>query len=136
MRRVVAAGFAIEVLATCVVALAASDGSSMEAERVRVEMRQSGCTVDPNTGLVPGRTVFVASNRSRRARRFAIAGSRTSFLKPGRTATLLAQLHAGRVGYTCSASGSPRSVHKGAITVVRPPAIARIGIRGGRFTIV
>jgi hypothetical protein len=139
MRRVVAAGFAIGVLAICVVApalatlLAASDSSAMEIERVQVEMRQSGCTVDPNTGLVPGRTVFVASNSSRRARRFAIAGSRTSFLKPGRTATLVAHLHAGRVGYTCSASGRPRSVHKGAITVVRPQAIARIGIREGTF---
>jgi Cellulase (glycosyl hydrolase family 5) len=133
MRRVVAAGFAIGVLATCVVALAASDTSAMEAKRVQVEMRQSGCTVDPNTGLAPGPTVFVASNRSRRARRFAISGSRTSFLKPGRTAKLVAQLHAGRVRYTCSASGSPRSVHTGAITVVRPPAIARIGIRDGEF---
>jgi hypothetical protein len=139
MRRVVAAGFAIGVLATCLVApalatlLAASDSSAMEAERVQVEMRPSRCTVNPDTGLAPGPTVFVASNRSRRARRFAIAGSRTSFLKPGRSATLVAHLHAGRVGYTCSASGRPRSVHKGAITVVRPAPVARIGIRDGKF---
>lgn len=139
MRRVVAAGSAIGVLAACVVApalaalLVASDSSAMEAARVQVEMRQSSCTVKPSAGLVPGRTAFVASNRSRRARRFAIAGRRTSFLKPGRTATLVAQLHAGRVRYTCSASGSPRSVHKGAITVVRTPPVARIGIRDGKF---
>jgi cellulase (glycosyl hydrolase family 5) len=138
MRRAVAAGSAIGVLAICVLATAASlsaarDTSAMGAERVQVEMRQSGCTVEPNTGLAPGPTVFVASNRSRRARRFAIAGRRTSFLEPGRTAKLVAQLHTGRVRYTCSASGSPRSVHTGAITVVRPPAIARIGIRDGKF---
>lgn len=43
------------------------------------------------------------------------------------------QLHTGRVGYTCSARGRPRSVHTGAITVVRPPPAARIGIRDGKF---
>jgi Cellulase (glycosyl hydrolase family 5) len=113
--------------------LVASNGSAMEAGRVHVEMRGSGCTVDPEADLAPGLTVFVVANRSRRARRFAIAGRRTSFLKPGRTATLVVQLHAGRVAYTCSARGSPRSVRTGAITVVRPPPVARIGIREGRF---
>jgi Cellulase (glycosyl hydrolase family 5) len=105
---------------------------AMEDERVRVEMRGSGCTVHPDT-VAPGPTVFLASNRSRRARRFAIAGRRTSFLKRGRTATLAAQLHAGRVRYTCSARGRPRAVHTGAITVVRTPPVARIGIRDGKF---
>jgi hypothetical protein len=131
-RRVVAL-LASAVAAALAMLLAASTGSAMEAGRVHIEMRGSGCTVAPEADLAPGLTVFVVSNRSRRARRFAIAGRRTSFLKPGRTATLALHLHSGRVGYTCSARGSARSVRTGAIKVVRPPPVARIGIREGKF---
>jgi hypothetical protein len=35
--------------------------------------------------------------------------------------------------YTCSARGNPRSGQTGAITVMRPPPVARIGIRDGKF---
>ena len=82
MRRVVAAGSVIGVLATSLFALAASDGSAMGAERVRVEMLGTPAAPSTRTLAVLVRTVFVASNRSRRARRFAIAGNRTAFLKP------------------------------------------------------
>ena len=92
--------------------------------RVTLTMTERACKVSRRQ-LKVGATLFTIVNRSRRARRFAVAGRRSQFVRRGRRAKLKVTFRrAGRYPFTCTARGLPkrRGVKRGVI-VVTPAAV-------------
>ncbi|HVD26358.1 MAG TPA: discoidin domain-containing protein [Gaiellaceae bacterium] len=84
---------------------------------VRVTMSERACSALPKRPRA-GAAIFKVRNAGKRARSFSIAGRRSRFVKPRRTATLRASLGKGRIyRFTCTAKGKPRSVRSGTLRV-------------------
>ena len=91
--------------------------------RVGVTMTERACKVSRRQ-LKVGAAMFALVNRSRHARRFAVAGRRSQFLRRGRRAKLKVTFRrAGRFPFTCTARGlsKRRGVKRGVIVVTRVP---------------
>src|SRR5688500_9540919 len=89
--------------------------------RVTVTMTERACKVSRRQ-LKVGAAMFAIVNRSPRARRFAVAGRRSQFLRRGRRAKLKVTFRrAGRYPFTCTARGlsKRRGVKRGVIVVTR-----------------
>lgn len=91
--------------------------SSAKPVSVRVTMTERSCAAAPKRPRA-GQAVFAIRNRGRRPRRFSIAGRRSRFVKPRKTAKLKARLVKGRkYKFTCTARGRPKSVRRGSLRV-------------------
>jgi hypothetical protein len=109
-----AAVLALVALALPVNALA--EGTAKPVS-VRVTMSERSCSALPKRARA-GKAVFKVRNRGKRARSFSIAGRRSAFVKPRKTATLRARLRKGRkYRFTCVAKGRPRSIRSGTLRV-------------------
>jgi hypothetical protein len=84
---------------------------------VRVTMSERACSALPKRPRA-GAAIFRVRNSGKRARSFSIAGRRSPFVKPRKTATLRARLAKGRTyRFACTARGEPRSVRSGTLRV-------------------
>ena len=89
--------------------------------RVTLTMTERACKISRRQ-LQVGGAMFTIVNRSRRARRFAVAGRRSQFLRRGRRAKLKVTFRrAGRYPFTCTARGlsKRRAVKRGVIVVTK-----------------
>lgn len=92
---------------------------------LRVTMSESACSAVPKRPRA-GLAVFKLRNSGKRARSFSIAGRRSPFVKPRKSATLRARLAKGRTyRFTCTARGRPRSVRTGTLRVAGNAGPAR-----------
>ena len=114
---------------------ASSGTRKADQARVRITMSVVACRAAP-VSVVPGRLAFVIRNRTRRPRRFIIAGRRTRYVPPGRSRTLRVRLsRTGVYRYFCIAKGPRRAVRTGVVGVrprpvpPPPPPEHRIAIR-------
>ena len=92
--------------------------------RVAVTMTERACKVSRRQ-LKVGAAMLAIANRSRRARRFQVAGRRSQFLRRGRRAKLKVTFRrAGRYTFTCTARGlsKRRGVKRGVIVVTKVAA--------------
>jgi hypothetical protein len=108
------------------VALPQRAQAALAPTRVTLTMTERACKASRRQ-LQVGAAMFAIVNRSRRARRFAVAGRRSQFLRRGRRAKLKVTFRrAGRYPFTCTARGlsKRRGVKRGVIVVttraVRP----------------
>jgi hypothetical protein len=116
MLRITLAALAAAVLCALTCPRVADAASNAKPARLAVTMTERACKVARS--IRPGQAVFRISNRGRRPRTFSIAGRRSAYVMPQRTAMLRVRLVGGRTyRYACTARGMPRSVKRGAIRV-------------------
>jgi hypothetical protein len=119
-RRVLGVAIGLGV-ALALVALPERAQAAPAPTRVTLTMTERACTASRRQ-LKVGAAMFAIVNRSRRARRFAVAGRRSQFLRRGRRAKLKVTFRrAGRYPFTCMARGlsKRRGVKRGVIVVTR-----------------
>ena len=112
----IALALGVALAALVAAAPIAARPSSSTATTVTVTMKEFKFTLS-KTSVKHGSVTFKLVNKGKLPHDFAIAGKKSSLIKPGKTGTLTATLKAGKLAYKCTVSGHAAAGMKGKLTV-------------------